>query len=275
MINESLQNTIQQHMKKLPEGVQQAIRLSGWERKILDIGRKYGLHVDQMEILQTELSLAILGLSPRDEFVREVKREAGIPTEQLNEIIGDINHQIFEPIRTYLRKSQEEDQTRENTKESLSGLHSTEEDILRSHGFDFDTENTLSTSVSSRGRLPEVRVSQPENTTLKDIPPAQPIVSQPVRLNSSAFAQNTPQNIAMNIQDIMSVGAEYNESSEDESSHGVEASPEKTVETQKIIGEDVDINALRSAKTSEHQKIISTSGISGYQSSDPYREPIE
>lgn len=277
MINESLQNTIQEHMKKLPEGVQQAIRLSGWDRKILDIGRRYGLHVDQMEILQTELSLAILGLSKREEFVQEVKHEAGIPTEQLNEIIGDINHQIFEPIRTSLRKFQEAEQTREETQVSLSGLEKKEEDILRSHGFDFDDTTKQATSISSEGRLPQTK--QDQTVVLDPIQSSVALESEtkgPLRLDSGALG-SAVQNNSLNINDLMRLGQEYEDDSQSETQELVSEDPleNQKEQTKEITGDTIDISKLKSAQTSDHQHIISASGMSGYGTNDPYREPIE
>lgn len=259
MINESLQNTIHEHMKKLPEGVQGAIRASGWERKILDIGRKYGLHVDQMEILQTELSLAILGLSKREDFIGEVKREAGIPTEQLNEIVAEINLQIFEPIRDYLRKFQEAEETREETKESLSGLHNEEEEILKVHGFDFDITPRNTKTVASNFSFPKEEKAVQENiqnTEKEDV----------VRLNQGAANSNSA-------NDLMKLGLDNPEE--------IEVTPfVKGVEIiekpkNKISGEDIDLTKLKSANTSNHQQSINISVQGGYGAKDPYREPIE
>jgi hypothetical protein len=270
MTDNNLKNTIDQHMKSLPDDVQEAIHGSSWERKILTIGRKYGLHVDQLEILQTELSLAVLGLTGRDEFVRETMHEARIDKQTMDLMILDINREIFEPIRNHLRKSREAVMERvdaETEKETSSGLHSDEEETLRRHGvsFDFDEEQVEQKALPVQVEKQEI-VEAPVNTPQKTL--TQPLVLKQkpgLNTNATSFEDLFPDTV--NIDDLLA---------EDESPNQVtpiNTSREDKV-TPSIPGDTIDHSQHPVAKTEVHQEMINQSKTPIYTKGDPYREPI-
>lgn len=256
MNNQNLKNTIDQHMKMLPHDVQEAIHGSSWERKILDIGRRYGLHVDQLEVLQTELSLAVLGLVGRDEFVKETMREASITRQIMDLMILDINREIFEPIRNHLKQTRTREETLENVNESrtVSGLHSREEDELRKHGVSLDLEEEQMIPekpqfVSSQEKIVEEKTNQP-------------ILSSPLSIKK----QNTPKpTTTVSFQDILK---------NTEQKEPLPIIQKEEVQKQNIVGSDINLADLPSAKTEIAQNKITESRTPIYQGTDPYREPI-
>ncbi len=258
--DQDIKNLIQNHMKKLPLDVQEAIHGSSWERKILDIGRKYGLHVDQLEILQTELSLAVLGLTERDEFVRETMREAHIDKHIMETMVADINREIFEPIREHLRKTRQ--QAYEIERETLSGsnsdvdvekLHQDEEETLEKHGISLDL-----------GKEQVVYKPQPIPQEQQETPKQNPtpVLEKPIRLSTQQEGAKT----TISFSDILKETP-------------VVPSQQETQETQKTVSPnpfemEIDPNVLPSKSTEENQKTIQDTRKPFYEKSDPYREPI-
>ncbi len=269
MNNSPVQKTIDQHMKTLPEDVQEAIHGSSWERKILMIGRKYGLHVDQLEILQTELSLAVLGLTGRDEFARETMHEARIDKQTMDLMVVDINKEIFEPIRTHLRRSREAEAERRGTeteKETSSGLVESEEATLKRHGvsFDFNEEQEEPKKpiqvekqeiVETAPGVPEKTLSEPLVLKQKPASPS----------NTTSFEDLFPN--TMNIDDILADDEVDNDQDETEVGDSEETTPS-------IPGDTIDHSQHAVSKTKLHQEIINQSKTPIYTKGDPYREPI-
>jgi|GEM_PF-1557484 len=289
MINNSIQNTIDQHMKTLPSYVQSAIHSSDWERRILNIGRKYGLHVDQLEILQTELSLAVLGLSDRQEFVHEVMREARVNKETMDLIVGEINRDIFIPIRKALREAQEDfeaeqdrvelDETEDSEPTSLSGLEKNEEDLLKTHGVSFGNDDDDEVVEKKRDSQP-IEHSAPEEPQPEI---AKPRLIEPLRLNNQV-SQTTKEVKNNDVSSLSSIlgsmslkPSQQTEQKKENQKVAQEQENENVVEVEqgKIPGEEIDISKLAGSKTSEHQTIINNASSSGYTKQDPYREPVK
>lgn len=264
MINNSLKNTIDQHMKNLPEDVQEAIHASSWERKILDIGRKYGLHVDQLEILQTELSLAVLGLTEREEFVQETMREARIDKHVMETMVMDINREIFEPIRERLRLSrQHEYEVEREETEPVTGLERHEEETLKKHGVSFD--------LNEEQEIPAKQIFVEPETIVQE--EKKPILENPLRLQKNQIGekQTTSFDDIIKNQNIVSPEAQP-------VSENIKTEPVATVskvETPKNPFDVVlDPNKLPSATTEANQQKITETRKPFYEKGDPYREPI-
>lgn len=250
---QNIKNTITEHMKTLPHNVQEAIHASSWERKILDIGRKYGLHVDQLEILQTELSLAVLGLSGRDEFVRETMHEARIDKQTMDRIVDDINREIFEPIRSHLRAATEREQQVQNRDEELetkTGLVAHEEETLRRHGVSFDMDEDQ--TPPQKEMVAPAETPKPETLILSKT------LSKPLRVETNA---PKPVSNTISFSDIIQ---ESEESEEDVAEEPVK----NPFEIQ------IDPNKLPSAQTEQNQGVVAGSRKTFYEKGDPYREPI-
>jgi len=264
MTNNSLKDTIQNHMKNLPQDVQEAIHASSWERKILDIGRKYGLHVDQLEILQTELSLAVLGLTDRSEFVRETMREARIDKHVMETMVMDINREIFEPIRERLRQSRqyEYEVEREDT-ESTTGLERHEEETLKKHGVSFNLDEEQDLPVKQMFVEPETIVPEEKKPTLET----------PLRLQKNQIGEKQTTSFDDIIKSRSTVSPEVQPFSENTKTEQI-ATVSK-VETPKNPFEiNLNPNTLPSVNTEGNQQKITETRKPFYEKGDPYREPI-
>lgn len=264
MTNNSLKDTIQNHMKNLPQDVQEAIHASSWERKILDIGRKYGLHVDQLEILQTELSLAVLGLTDRSEFVRETMREARIDKHVMETMVMDINREIFEPIREHLRQSRQyEYEVEREEAESTTGLERHEEETLKKHGVSFNLDEEQEIPAKQTFVEPETIVPEEKK----------PILETPLRLQKNQIGEKQTTSFDDIIKNQTIISPAVKPVSENTKIEQI--TPVSKVETPKNPFEvTLDPNKLPSVVTEGNQQKITETRKPFYEKGDPYREPI-
>jgi hypothetical protein len=72
--------------------------------KILDIGKKYNLHIDQLQILNEEVGLVLHGLEKPGNFINNLRKYLGLSEDIANLITYDLNQQIFAEIRGELEK---------------------------------------------------------------------------------------------------------------------------------------------------------------------------
>lgn len=94
---------IEERMQEIPEALAKAIKVSGWEKIVFDIGRKHSLHVDDIGQLQNELIMVLVGIVHPDEFRSVVVNEIGISADKAGMIIEEINTQVNEKIKNALK----------------------------------------------------------------------------------------------------------------------------------------------------------------------------
>ena len=84
--------------KYLPEEIIALFANPNTNVKILEIGKKYNLNYEQLEILQTETSLLILNLTHPDDYKSELKARLNIQEENLNNTVKEIYSFISDEI---------------------------------------------------------------------------------------------------------------------------------------------------------------------------------
>ncbi len=101
-MNTETQKIIDERLSKLPPYIKTTLDNIKWGEEILAIGKKHGLHVDEMGILQTETVMVLVGLVHPDEYPKNLKQELHIPREKIDEIVNDINEHILKNVRQAL-----------------------------------------------------------------------------------------------------------------------------------------------------------------------------
>jgi hypothetical protein len=96
------QKHYQEQLKLLPEISQQAISSFDWVNILLDIGKSYALQLDELEDLQVETMMLIVGITPADEYEQELGSVLPLSKTDLNKLLTDINTKILEPIHDYI-----------------------------------------------------------------------------------------------------------------------------------------------------------------------------
>lgn len=93
--------------------LQKAIEDSDYKTKTYTIGQKYHLAIDQMGVLEEIVNKTILGSIHPDKIDDEIKSKIQIPEDKINELINDLNEEIFKDIRDLLKN-----QSQTNIKET-------------------------------------------------------------------------------------------------------------------------------------------------------------
>jgi hypothetical protein len=103
----------------LSEDLQEAVRRSNYQEKVYEIGQKYKLPIDQLGILEEIVTKTIIGDIRIDKLETELKEKIKLPGDKINELINDINNEIFKDIRRILKAQGEEKKVTEN-RESIA-----------------------------------------------------------------------------------------------------------------------------------------------------------
>ncbi len=95
---------VKNQLQKLPPELRALILSSELEKKMGEIGKKYGLHIDQLGKLDNETTLTLLGLSGLDDYTERIQQATRIEPEKARQITADVNQSIFLPIQKSLQK---------------------------------------------------------------------------------------------------------------------------------------------------------------------------
>lgn len=63
------------------------------------IGRKHGLHVDQLGALSEEILAVVDGTRDREDFIDRIEERLSLDTEKAIAVATDVNLEIFKPLR--------------------------------------------------------------------------------------------------------------------------------------------------------------------------------
>jgi len=89
---------------RLSEGIKEVYDAEETALILLNIGKKYNLHVDQTGELATVFHAVILGLIKISDLIPELKKNVGVSDDVANLIVYDLNQQIFSKIRQEMQK---------------------------------------------------------------------------------------------------------------------------------------------------------------------------
>jgi len=95
---------INQKARNLPKEIQEIISNGSWHNKLIEIGKKYALRVDQISELENETVLVLLALNSSDEYVNEIQKRLGVIGTKAQEIAKDAEEMIFKNIREELKQ---------------------------------------------------------------------------------------------------------------------------------------------------------------------------
>ena len=104
-MNIEARKLIQEQYAKLPPGLQRAIQASNLHEKIIHIGQEHQLHVDQLQQLEDETLLLMMGFTDPDDFVDALTNELHLEQVKALGISNDIGQDILLPIRESLKQT--------------------------------------------------------------------------------------------------------------------------------------------------------------------------
>lgn len=100
----TLESDIKELMKEVPPPIRAFFASGKVETVAKSLMLKYQLHIDQGAILEREMILLLLGLKNPTEFVQTLLEEGKLDNQTINDIVQDVNAQIFVPLREEVRR---------------------------------------------------------------------------------------------------------------------------------------------------------------------------
>ena len=101
--------------KKLPDAVKSALFSTASAAKMLEIGKKYGLQMEEISYMAEETGYALLGLTKPAQFTEIIKTRLHIPQEKGEKIAEEITSAIFLPLQQALQEMPIEEKGKEPT----------------------------------------------------------------------------------------------------------------------------------------------------------------
>ena len=96
-MTEILKQVINREVAKLPKENQEAINAFDWANIAEEIGKKYLLLVNEVNDLQVETLLVLIGLES-DSFALNIENYVGTSKDEAEKIADEIGQKIFTPI---------------------------------------------------------------------------------------------------------------------------------------------------------------------------------
>lgn len=102
MLSSSLQSVLENRIRYLPEITGKAIQSVDWATKLVEIGKKFGLHMEDIEDLQGVVMKSMVGLLVPARFEDNVISATALSPRSAEQLIAEVNAQILDPIHQYV-----------------------------------------------------------------------------------------------------------------------------------------------------------------------------
>ena len=96
---------IKQQYEKLPLALKDAMYSADIAEKMVALGRKHGITIEQVGYMAEETGYVVLGLTRPTQFVTALREKLGIDDTLARKIASDINHEVFYPLRETLKST--------------------------------------------------------------------------------------------------------------------------------------------------------------------------
>lgn len=123
----TLDEELHARFAELPKVVQEAITSAEVEQHLRTLATTHKLHLDQWQLLENQVILALLGALPVQELPERIAHSIGVDGELASAIAKDISNVVFEPIRQELERQLEHPEAHEK---QLSGVETFREQAL-------------------------------------------------------------------------------------------------------------------------------------------------
>jgi len=97
-MTDKLKQIIKEELVKLPKESQEVINTFGWEKVSEEIGKKYLLNENEINSLQVEIAMVLLGVTEEDILSINIENRVGTSKNEAEKITAEINQKIFEPM---------------------------------------------------------------------------------------------------------------------------------------------------------------------------------
>lgn len=176
-MNDKLRQQFEEQLTYLPDINQQAMRSFDWATELISIGHGYGLHVDQLEDLQIETMLVMVGLTPPEKYQEELITRLALSPIEADRIIEEVNKRILSPIHDYIVRGGPEKPAAPMSAMESAGI----------------TMTTEETPINITG---DTMVRMGGSTPVQSIPDTKPIVINQTNSTPLQFTPNTTPDVA-------------------------------------------------------------------------------
>jgi hypothetical protein len=102
MLSSNLQSILENRLRYLPDITRKAINSIDWPSELVSIGKKYGMHVDEMEDFQSVVMRGMTGLLSPEKFEDELISSLALSPANAEKILLEVNDRVLEPIHDYV-----------------------------------------------------------------------------------------------------------------------------------------------------------------------------
>lgn len=102
MLSSNLQSILDNRLRLLPQITRDAIASVDWPTILIEIGKKYGLHIDDMEEFQGVILKSMTGMIAPAQFESALITALALSPQTTETIITEVNEKIFQPIHDYV-----------------------------------------------------------------------------------------------------------------------------------------------------------------------------
>lgn len=89
----------------LPEDIKQTIVSTNYQQKLFDIAKAHKLTFEELNTLELETTMVLLGMTPPGEYRDEIQIELKKNDDaEVDAIVKDVNDQVFAPVRQALQR---------------------------------------------------------------------------------------------------------------------------------------------------------------------------
>ena len=106
-------------LETLPENLQYAIIMSGWEESLSKIQKQFALHIDQTQVLEDSTMKLMFGDIDAPDFINHMFSDAHINSEKAADILLEVDLKILKKIRDQLQISEKIEQDEEEIENFL------------------------------------------------------------------------------------------------------------------------------------------------------------
>ena len=113
-MTEKLRQIIKEEVIKLPKELQYSINSLDWGKISEEIGKKYLLNESEINDLQVETGLVLIGLADINEYTLNIENNVGTSKNVAEKITMEINQKIFNQIAMAISRKIEENLKNKN-----------------------------------------------------------------------------------------------------------------------------------------------------------------
>ncbi len=153
---------------RLPEKVKKIYTSEETANKIISIGKKYDLHIDQQGALADTVGWVIVGIIKTDDFVSRLEQQLKVDYDHAQAIAHDVDAEIFAQIREEIKSLADNTDTKERVDAKMFEQKVTPPPVNLPTA-DRYREPIEVTSDKSQASSFETKLSQPSTIPLPEI----------------------------------------------------------------------------------------------------------